>query len=173
MTSFHNAVTKLVTGHIMYGQRFAVFVICVLLTATVSAGVRERQDEAAGLARAGSYEESLAILAELRIENPENVSLLHDEIVILAWSGQYERALTAADQLVVANAPAWVAMTVGKTARNIQRFDAAITWYESATLSEPGNLDARLGLAMALADAGKAEEARAALKKTPPYLKYI
>ena len=164
-----NAVARLAAGHTVYGQRFAVSVVCVLLAATVSAGVRDRQDEAAGLARAGSYEESLAILAELRIENPENVSLLYDEIVILAWSGQYEQALTAADQLVVANAPAWVAMTAGKAARNIQRFDAAIIWYESATMSEPDNLDARLGLSMALADAGKAEEARAALKKTPPF----
>ena len=70
MISFPNAVATLAIGHLLYGPRFAVFVICILLTATASADVRERQDEAARLARAGSYEASLTILAALRIENP-------------------------------------------------------------------------------------------------------
>jgi biofilm PGA synthesis protein PgaA len=146
-----------------------LFIVLILACPLVAnAAVRDRQDEAAYLARAGDYSAALSILSELRTEYPDDVALLHDEIVVLAWSGANEQALAAADELLVDSTPAWVSVAVGKAARNVQQFDRAIAWYESATQNDPANLDARLGLAMALADAGRAADARAALKQTRP-----
>jgi biofilm PGA synthesis protein PgaA len=145
-----------------------VVFVCLTLATVANASTRERQDEAASLARAGNYDDALAILSDLRMDAPGDSSLLYDEVVVLAWAGYNKQALAAADQLVMENTPVWVALAVGKTARNAQQFDTAIAWYDAAILREPGNLDARLGLSMALADAGRAADARAALKQTPP-----
>jgi len=145
-----------------------VATICMVLAASAHAGVRERQDEAAYLARGGDYDGALAILADLRMDYPNDPALRNDEIAILAWAGENDEALKLADQLEISTTPAWVANAVGKAARNTRQFDAAIKWYRAATTNDPLNLDSRLGLAMALADADRAADARAELKKIPP-----
>jgi biofilm PGA synthesis protein PgaA len=167
MASFHNVAAVCLRRHLMYGLRCGVVLIGFAIAATAIAGMRERQDEAANLARTGQYEEALAKVSQLRVDYPDEVTLLYDEVVVLAWAGYPERAVAAAANLDAGETPAWVALAVGKAARDMQQFDTAVEWYESATKNDPGNLDARLGLAMALADSGRAADARAALKKTP------
>ena len=168
MTLFHNVDASRNRCQLMFAVRSVVAAFFLLSGSATLAGMGERQDEAALLARSGDYPAALAILSELRAEYPDEVSLLYDEIVILVWAGSYEQALATADELVADNTPPWVAIAAGKAARDVQRFDTAILWYESAIRNDPANLDARLGLAMALADAGRAADARAALKQTPP-----
>lgn len=142
--------------------------ICVALTATAQTGYRERQDEAAFLARSGDYDAALAILTNLRANYPDDLSLLYDELAVCTWAGDNEAALKLASQLSISATPAWVANAAGKAARNLRQYELAISWYRAATLDDPANLDSRLGLAMALADAGLATDARGELKKTPP-----
>ena len=168
MTLFHNVVARRNRYQLMFGVRSLVAAFCLLCGGVAIADMGERQDEAANLARGGNYDAALAILSELRAEYPAEVSLLYDEVVILVWAGSNERALVVADELVKDNTPVWVAVTAGKAARDSQQFDTAALWYDAATRNDPTNLDARLGLAMALADAGRAADARAALKQTPP-----
>jgi biofilm PGA synthesis protein PgaA len=166
MSLIHNAVQHFLRP-LSVSSACALGILFVLLAGSASAGMRERQSEAVELARNGSYDAALEIFAELRAEYPGEQALLHDEVVIRIWAGQLNKALDQAADLQAVDTPAWVSLTLGKAARNTQRFDEAITWYESATWREPRNLDARLGLAMALADADRAADARAALKKTP------
>jgi biofilm PGA synthesis protein PgaA len=139
----------------------------LVLASTAQGGFRERQDEAAYLARDGDYDAALAILADLRMDYPDELPLLYDELTILAWAGENESALKLARQLSISGTPAWVANAVGKAARNLQQYDVAISWYRAVTIDDPANLDSRLGLAMALADAGLAADARTELKKVP------
>jgi len=168
MISFHNVNASRFRYQLMFGIRVLVAALCLSFGSIALADMGARQDEAAYLARSGDYDAALAILAELRGEYPDEMGPQYDEIVILVWAGYSERALATADELIIDDTPAWVAVAVGKAARNLQRFDTAIAWYDSATRNDPANLDARLGLAMALADAGRAADARAALKLTPP-----
>ncbi|TDJ42608.1 MAG: poly-beta-1,6 N-acetyl-D-glucosamine export porin PgaA [Gammaproteobacteria bacterium] len=168
MTLFHNVYASRNRYQLMFGARALVAVLGLLCGSVAVADMRERQDEAAFLARGGDYDTALAILAELRVEYPAEIALLYDEIVISVWAGNKGLALATADELVMDNTPLWVSAAVGKAARDLQRFDTAILWYESATRNNPADLDARLGLAMAHADAGQASDARAALKLTPP-----
>lgn len=146
----------------------ALLVAGLFLAPPAYADFQSRQDEAAYLARGGNYDEALAILADLRTEYPAKAGLLYDQVVILVWSGADSEALAVADELVMDNTPVWVAVAAGKAARNVQQFDLAIDWYTAGLRADPVNLDARLGLAMALADAGRAADARAALKQTAP-----
>ena len=168
MTLFHNVVARRNRYQLMFGVRSLVAAFFLLCVGVAIEDMGERQDEAANLARGGNYDAALAILSELRAEYPAEVSLLYDEVVILVWAGSNERALVVADELVKDNTPVWVAVAAGKAARDSQQFDTAALWYDAATRNDPTNLDARLGLAMALADAGRAADARAALKQTPP-----
>jgi biofilm PGA synthesis protein PgaA len=141
--------------------------VFVLVTTAAHADLRERQDEAVFMARDGDVEQALDLLAQLRIEYPDEMVIRYDQAVIAAWDGRDQQALDIAADLEQSKTPAWVATAIGKSARNLQQFAAAIAWYEIAVADEPSNMDARLGLSMALADAGRHADARAALKQTP------
>lgn len=167
---FHNALDGFRCFRLMSDAAYragSAALTCMLFVLTAHADLRDRQDEAAYLAREGEFERALGILAELQTEYPDNRALLYDEAVIASWAGRDRQTLDAARRLPRQEVPAWVAAPIGKSARNIQRFDEAVEWYEQALVGAPESLDVRLGLSMALADAGRHPDARISLKKVP------
>jgi biofilm PGA synthesis protein PgaA len=129
---------------------------------------RTRQHEAVQLARAGEVDEALQIIADLRTTMPGDQSLLYDEITILAWAGRDTDVMVNAAQLDSDIAPEFLLTAVAKSARNVQRFDEAAIWYQTALVRRPDNLDARLGLAMAQGDGGRHQQARVTLDVLMP-----
>ena len=125
---------------------------------------RETQHQAVVQARIGELADSLARIEALRNKYPEDTSLLHDETVVLAWAEQDARVLDNARSIDVETAPVHVLSAVARSARNLHRFDMSVDWYTRAIRTGPGDLDAHLGLAMALADAGDHQAAVATLE---------
>ena len=71
-------------------------------------------DRAVALGRDGAFEESLALLSELRIEFPDDPVLLYDETAILAWAGEDARAVANAGSIDPQTAPDYVLDAVAK-----------------------------------------------------------
>ncbi|MBN1240053.1 MAG: tetratricopeptide repeat protein, partial [Gammaproteobacteria bacterium] len=124
-------------------------------------------DEAVALARSGRLDEALRLLAELRAADPDDVRLIHDQTVVLGWAERDAAVLANAQRLDPAETPGYVALAVAKSARNLGRYDVAETWYRRAVGQNPGDVDARLGLAMTRADRGDTGAARETLAALP------
>ncbi|MFQ5549569.1 MAG: poly-beta-1,6 N-acetyl-D-glucosamine export porin PgaA, partial [Woeseia sp.] len=124
-------------------------------------------DEAIDLARSGEFDEALGILWALREADPDDLRLLYDETVVLAWAGQDDRVLRNAKLIDLGAAPAYVLSAVAKSARNSGDFEGATQWYSILVGRDAADLDARTGLAMTHADAGKPEQAWSVISAAP------
>jgi biofilm PGA synthesis protein PgaA len=122
---------------------------------------------ATALARSGRYDEALALLAALRAAAPSDAALLHDQTIVLAWAERDDAVLANASALDASHAPVYVLTAVGKSARNLRRFDEAVRWYALALERQPGAVDAALGLALTQADRRDGPAARRALAQVP------
>ena len=129
--------------------------------------LRERQAQAVKLGRSGDLHNALDILEELRESAPEDLTLLHDETVILAWVGRHDHVAMNAMLLNPATTPEYVLKAVAKSARDSQRFADAVIWYAAALSANPTNVDLRLGLAMAKTDTGDGIGGRLVLDALP------
>ncbi|HXV76874.1 MAG TPA: poly-beta-1,6 N-acetyl-D-glucosamine export porin PgaA [Candidatus Polarisedimenticolaceae bacterium] len=130
--------------------------------------LRERREEAVELARSGQYERALESFERLRAEYPEEPSVLYDQTVVLFWAGRHTDALGNAPWIDPRLAPAYVISAVAGSARNTQQFAMAVEWYGHALAADPDSVDARVGLAMSLADAGEPRRARQTLEAVEP-----
>lgn len=119
----------------------------------------ELHEQAVRLARAGRYDESLELLAQLRQNDPENTVLIYDQIAALSWAGRDAEALALSTEIDRHAAPAYVLNAVAKSSRNLKKLEQAATWYRSAIEAEPDNVDGQIGLAMTLTDAEQYSEA--------------
>ena len=150
---------------------WAVLVATALLAAEPATDLRARQSGAVEMARAGQLDPALDILADLRNEAPDDLPLLHDETAILAWAGRHDDVARNAAQLDPATTPNYVLKAIAKSARDSQRFGQAVEWYTAALAAQPNNVDIRMGLAMAQADAGDTAAGRATLDALPTDLR--
>lgn len=125
-----------------------------------------RREAAVVAARSGDYAEPIATLESLRSRYPTELSLSHDLATILAWAEEDARVVAVAESLIPENAPRYTQMAVAKSARNVQRFDLAATWYDAAIATNPVDVDALSGRLMTAADAGNAAEVRGLIATT-------
>jgi biofilm PGA synthesis protein PgaA len=122
-----------------------------------------RQAAAVARARTGDYRSALDELARLRQSYPDAVPLLYDEIVVLAWAEQDNLVADRAATIDRNVAPLHVRLAIAKSLRNLRRFDQAQAWYAAAVAMAGDDIEARLGLAYASADAGQGDAAEQAL----------
>ena len=123
-----------------------------------------RHAQAIEWARSGQYPAALGALDELRRAHPGNRRLLYDSILVLGWAERDQQVLDLLAFVDAGEAPLEVARTIAKAARNRREFGLSVMWYEHALARAPGDLDSRIGLALALADGGESVAARAALE---------
>jgi len=114
--------------------------------------IAAQQTRSVEIGREGRYDEALGSLQQLRLIDPYNERLLHDQIVILGWATRDQDVLEKGLPIGVDNAPTYVQLAVAKSARNLTQFDLAAEWYEHALANDRSNLQARLGLALTYAD---------------------
>ena len=140
-----------------------------LPTAAVSASDESVSSHARAieLARAGQFDDSIALIDELRAADPANLQLHYDQIVVLGWAERDAQAIALASEIDAENAPDYVLHTVAKSCRNLGNFEDAAKWYSVLLRQNDRDLDARSGLAMAYADAGRFAEARQVLGAHP------
>jgi biofilm PGA synthesis protein PgaA len=112
-------------------------------------------------ARAGRFEQALAVLRPLAEKYPQRQDILGDYAVVLGWSGDDAAALVMLDRIDHASAPAYVLEAEANSARRLRRYDLAESTYREVLARFPGRVEAQLGLALTLADAGKPDAAAA------------
>lgn len=149
-----------------------IWAVLVCLHATVPAHAIESPEAshqaAVTKARAGQFDEAIETLARLRRAQPSNRSLLLDHTLVLAWAGRDREVLENSDLIDRASDPVAILNVVAKAFRNTQQFGEASDWYRAALAREPEQLDARLGLAMTLADGGQFQLAQAQIDAIAP-----
>jgi biofilm PGA synthesis protein PgaA len=126
-------------------------------------------DRAVELARAGELDESLRILGLLREDSPDDLRLMYDQTVVFSWAGQDTEVLRNATFIEPETAPDYVLGPVAKAWRNSNDFESAEVWYSELLARDVSNEDARIGLAMTLADAGRPDEALSIVAGAPLY----
>ena len=117
--------------------------------------------QAVELARQGELDEALRRLAALRADRPENRWLVFDSLVVLGWAGKDGEAAELAGRIALNEAPVYVLESVGKSLRNLARYDAAIDLYTQARARFPERTTLAVAEAYALADGGREAEAAA------------
>ena len=121
-------------------------------------------DRAVFLARDGNYDESLSLLEVLLFQTEWTETILHDYLIILSWSGDYERVLEHAARLKIDKAPRQVAAAIAWSARELERYEYARTLYQDMIQRFPDQLDVHLGYFLCTAEAGNPETALEGLK---------
>ena len=119
------------------------------------------------LARTGEFDESLALIDKLRAADPENLQLRYDQIVVLGWAGRDEQAIALVSGIDAEQAPDYVIHAAAKSGRNMGYFEDAAKWYSVLLGQNARDLEARAGLAMVYADAGRFADARQVLDAHP------
>ncbi len=151
--------------------------LCAVLPAVAAPAVNTLSNPSAehraavAQARQGDYEAALKRLAALLEAYPEKPVFRYDYMSVLAWVGRDEEVLTQSLQVDFSQAPAYVLKAIGKSARNRQQPKLAVTAYSAVLKQNPRDRQARLGLAMSLAEAKQPAEAdaqMAALLKAAP-----
>lgn len=110
-------------------------------------------------ARRGQVEEALAILEPILGRRPHDRQLRIDYMVILGWAGRDEEALEWAERFDLEEAPPYLIESLARSARNEGRFHQAVELYTLGSAKRPERLEGYGGLAMALADADRSDEA--------------
>lgn len=136
----------------------------VLLAAWLPAGASaaalgEAHQAAIEMARRGDFSTALQQLETLRRQQPDNNTLAFDQMVVFAWAERDADVVGLAQRTPLNEAPAYVLVAVAKAYRNQRFFAEAVAIYRLALERRPGDLQARIGLAYALADAGDLEAA--------------
>lgn len=111
------------------------------------------------LARKGDFSNALSQLDALSRQQPENLALAYDQIVVSAWAERDAEVVGLAQRTPLDEAPDYVLATVAKAYRNLKFFPEAVALYRLALERSPGQLQARIGLAYALAESGEIEAA--------------
>jgi biofilm PGA synthesis protein PgaA len=111
------------------------------------------------LARQGHWDEALRRLAALRAARPKNRWLAYDTLVVLGWAEKDAEAAELAGQIPLTEAPAYVVESVGKSLRNLGRYDAAGDLYTEARARFPERTALAVGQVYALADGRRVDEA--------------
>lgn len=123
------------------------------------------QRHAVELARQGQLDEALRGLAALRAARPENLWLIYDTLVVLGWAEKDDEAADLAGRIPLDEAPAYVLESVGKSLRNIRRYDAAIDLYARARTRFPEHTALAVGQVYALTDGGRGDESETLVQK--------
>ncbi|NOX91271.1 MAG: poly-beta-1,6 N-acetyl-D-glucosamine export porin PgaA [Gammaproteobacteria bacterium] len=110
-------------------------------------------------ARQGQHKAALKQLNSLVQAYPENRLFRYDYISALSWAERDEEVLAQLSHINFEQAPAYVLKAIGKSARNRQRPKLAIRAYRAALKQTSNERQARLGLAMSLAEARQPVEA--------------
>lgn len=110
-------------------------------------------------ARRGDFSAALQQLEVLRRQQPQDNTLAFDQMVVFAWAERDADVVGLAQRTPLDQAPAYVLVPVAKAYRNQKFFAEAVAIYRLALERRPGDLQARIGLAYALAEAGDIDAA--------------
>lgn len=127
--------------------------------------VQQLQQQAITQAKAGQYASALNTLQTLVAENPDNMRLLADFIVVNTWAKNPQSALDLASKVERTRLPNDALSALAKAARDTQQPGLAVSIYGDLLKREPNNIDAAVGRSLALIDAKEYVDAESQLTK--------
>ena len=139
--------------------------------AEAGASSQQLQQQAITLAKSGQYAGALNTLQTLVAENPDNMRLLADYIVVNTWAKNPQVALDLASKVGRIRLPNDALSALAKAARDTQQSSLAVSIYTELLQREPNNVDAAIGRTLALIDAKeyvKAETEMTILRQLHP-----
>lgn len=139
--------------------------------AAITATTSQKHQQAILQAKAGQYEDALTVLNALVTENPEDMRLLADYIVVNTWANKPLIALNLAGKVERSRLPNDALSVLAKAARDTKNYDQAISIYIDLLQREPNNINAAVGQTLALIEAKeyvKAEAQLTRLRQTHP-----
>jgi biofilm PGA synthesis protein PgaA len=125
----------------------------------------KEHDEAVALARRGSTDAALSILERLARQNPADLGIARDRVVISTWAGRDTDAVGLYEQLPAGEQPDYVIEAVAHAYRNLHRYGEALALYRASLKRSPGNADLAAGEIETLTDSGDAPAALALAKQ--------
>lgn len=141
-------------------QLFLMLLFPFILSA---AGIE--REEAVKLAREGDLDSSLKIFDKLRQDFPDDRVLLYDHIVVLSWAHKDQKVTALAEKVDLLEAPAYVIKTIAKSARNLQQYKVASSFYDLGVTRFPDNPHFYIGLGYVYADQRRDDDAKAIFAK--------
>lgn len=134
------------------------------------ASLRIKHLQAIKLARAEQYDKAEKLLAEAEAENPKDLSILYDRIVIASWANQHQEAVKLFAKLPANAAPPYYVMVeAARSFLNVKDLKQAKSCAEKALQQNPESRNAA-ELLMAVLLQGKNYEAAAHLLVEYPKL---
>lgn len=107
--------------------------------ALVKAYIYVERRRAIDLARAGHYEQALALLRELRAKYPNDGSEVMDYIAVSSWAGHDKDAVHEYQKIIRQPMPDYVLEAVGHSYRALHQSEQAITVYRRGLKQSPRN----------------------------------
>lgn len=123
------------------------------------------RERAVRLARDGNVEAALEILYRLHLEHPGDQGLRGDLAAVLAWAGRDAEAVIEGRQLPFATLDPLIAESVARAARNTGDPELAIELYAGVLDRTGERAQSEIGLAMALLEANRLDDALARLPR--------
>ena len=147
----------------------ALPILCVTIALIMHDGAQAADPDeseyrhALQLARDGELQSAIELFNKVVSAHPENARFRYDYAVVLGWAGHDAEVLQLIDVAALSTLPPYVLETVGKSARNVRRYDVAEQAYRLAVERDASRLDAQIGLGYVLSENGKPDEAIAHL----------
>jgi biofilm PGA synthesis protein PgaA len=110
------------------------------------------------LARAGKYEQALALLRQLRAKYPSDVTEVMDYIAVSSWAGHDNDAVTQYEKIVKQPMPDYVLEAVGHSYRRTHQSEKALAVYLRGLKQSPRNEIFAAGEVRCLDDLGRYAE---------------
>ncbi len=123
------------------------------------------RDRAVSLARHGAPAQALAMIEQAYRDYPDDINVLADYLVILAWNDRFYDAVTFYEVNAYKNLPDYVLPEIARAYRLTGQHPQAVTLYEKYQKAHPDDQDAFLGLVYALCESGQNIRARTLLHK--------
>ena len=118
--------------------------------------VARGHDAAVDLARRGRLDEALALLDRLGTQNPRDLGIARDRIVISTWAGRDSDAVRLFEAMPAADQPDYLVEAVARAYRNLHRYDRALALYHDGAVRYKTNGVLAAGEIETRADAGDA-----------------
>ena len=130
-----------------------------------SASAGERRQSALTTARAGNYNDALSTFSTLVKEQPNDIGIKADYIVVLAWAKKNQEAIDFAKTIDINSTPTYAVKALARAGRDSGNYAEALKLYAVLQQREPNNLDPVLGMILTHIDAGSFDVAHSALSQ--------
>jgi len=144
--------------------RAATWLLAAL--ATASTGMAQEMEpasfahtQAVRMARRGQVRDGLHVLRLLHAANPEDQRMLGDYVAVLGWVERDEEVVELAGKVDLDTASDYAVETIGRSLRNLGRYDEAAEVFRSASSRFPEHTGLRLQLALCRAESGELQAA--------------